>query len=433
MAAKDYSLSFPNNQIIVSSDALNGQYKNLNLNQNLQYSLNAFSESSKIVSTENGKVMHYDFDNHGDLKSKKDFQTWKKKSAKNLSPFFGFNGVSENEKGLKKSKNTKINSNTLFLHISAYENSREVSSFGLIKKRENSKQFVIDPKLVIQNPFEFPRQQDGNVFPPPETTKFKASQQLLNPNSLLNKLQNLKNSLKGLNDEKRQTKIDDSREKLMENIRNLIRDSVKLDNSPVSFFSIVSNFFGNVASQVIDLNRYFEWLHFVEDGEKNAEFADQEFSNPSVYAAMEKAAEVFIQTKNENIKQKEKSFFIAFLSDDANRLAENVIGFCKILESALNAQLTINSNDVRVIFGQVIEKILNNRNTSKTIQETISKSIIAKGQVAWVQYEFLSQISTFELINSNEKRVNFIVKVKYFVFENEAHFQNALKNAEEQK
>uniref|UniRef100_A0A914QBK0 Non-structural maintenance of chromosomes element 4 n=1 Tax=Panagrolaimus davidi TaxID=227884 RepID=A0A914QBK0_9BILA len=456
MATKDYSLSFPNKQIIVSSDVSNGQYKNLNLNQNLQHSSNAFFESSKIISVGNEKVLNCgkksggetviklkrqfqrkastklpDFENHGDLKAKKDSQTWKKKSTKDLSPFFGFNDDSENEEGLKKSKNTKTNSNTLFLHIFAYENFHEVSSF-VGKKRENSKQFIIDPKLVIQNPFEFPRQQNDNVAPAPETAQFKATQQLLNPNSLLNELQNFGNSLKGSTDEKRRTKIDDYREKLIGNIQNLIQDSVKLvlNNSPVSFFS---NLFGNVVSQVFDLNTYFEWLHFVEDGEKNAEFVDREFSNSSVYDAMEKAAEVFIQTKDGNICQKEKNFSIAFLSDDANQLAENVIGFCNILESPLNAQLTINSNDVRVIFGQIIEKFLNNRNTTEMIQERITKPIVFKNGVAWVQYEFLSQTSTHELINSNDHRVNFSVKVRYFVFKNEGDFQNALKNAEERR
>uniref|UniRef100_A0A914PTJ5 Uncharacterized protein n=1 Tax=Panagrolaimus davidi TaxID=227884 RepID=A0A914PTJ5_9BILA len=107
--------------------------------------------------------------------------------------------------------------------------------------------------------------------------------------------------------------------------------------------------------------------------------------------------------------------------------------FFSILESASNTQLTINSNDVRVIFGQVIENFLNNRNTTQMTQEKISKSIVFKNGVAWVQYEFLSQTSTHELINSNDHRVNFVVKITYFVFKNEADFQNALKNAEEKR
>uniref|UniRef100_A0A914PZM2 Uncharacterized protein n=1 Tax=Panagrolaimus davidi TaxID=227884 RepID=A0A914PZM2_9BILA len=108
--------------------------------------------------------------------------------------------------------------------------------------------------------------------------------------------------------------------------------------------------------------------------------------------------------------------------------------FFSIIESASNTQMTINSNDIRVIFGQVIEKFLNNRNTTQMIQERISKLIVFKnGGVAWDQYEFLSQTSTHELINSNDHRVNFVVKVTYFVFKNEADFQNALKNAEERK
>uniref|UniRef100_A0A914PL17 Uncharacterized protein n=1 Tax=Panagrolaimus davidi TaxID=227884 RepID=A0A914PL17_9BILA len=67
------------------------------------------------------------------------------------------------------------------------------------------------------------------------------------------------------------------------------------------------------------------------------------------------------------------------------------------------------------------------------IQEKVSKPIVFKNGVAWVQYEFLSQTSTQELINSNDKRVNFSVKITYVVFKNEADFQNALKNAEQKR
>uniref|UniRef100_A0AC35GHE8 Uncharacterized protein n=1 Tax=Panagrolaimus sp. PS1159 TaxID=55785 RepID=A0AC35GHE8_9BILA len=87
------------------------------------------------------------------------------------------------------SENVK-NNRTLSLHISAYKNSINTSAaseFNVEKKSNGIKKFekqLLNSTLIIQNPFEFPRQQendensDKNI---PEIAQFKASQKLLNP------------------------------------------------------------------------------------------------------------------------------------------------------------------------------------------------------------------------------------------------------------
>jgi thiamine pyrophosphokinase len=58
MATKDLSLPFKDTITIINENS-NGPYKNLNLNQASQFSSNAFSESSKNVSTKNERVLNY--------------------------------------------------------------------------------------------------------------------------------------------------------------------------------------------------------------------------------------------------------------------------------------------------------------------------------------------------------------------------------------
>uniref|UniRef100_A0AC35F138 Uncharacterized protein n=1 Tax=Panagrolaimus sp. PS1159 TaxID=55785 RepID=A0AC35F138_9BILA len=182
----DYLLSLKSKHGTFTTYPSNGnQYNNLNLNQNHQFSTNSFFKTSKNVTIEKRKVSNNDYTNNKDLQ--KDPHSWKK-SALNYE---NYNSKKEDE--LKKQN---FNSSTLSFHIEAYENSIEANLFDgnkdcknfLNKQRKNLKQICIES--VIQNPFEFPRQQQENDDEEkvPEISEFKASQCLINPNQMNQRL-----------------------------------------------------------------------------------------------------------------------------------------------------------------------------------------------------------------------------------------------------
>uniref|UniRef100_A0A914PFJ9 Uncharacterized protein n=1 Tax=Panagrolaimus davidi TaxID=227884 RepID=A0A914PFJ9_9BILA len=134
-----------------------------------------------------------DFTNTGE--AKKDIRSWNKSNL--LSNYiFNDNYSAPKRNKLKKDSNATNNCSTLSLHISTYENSIEASEsdpFDGTKEclkqnnstKENTKQIFIGSISVIQNPFEFPRQQkESYERKRPELSQYKASQHLLNPNQI---------------------------------------------------------------------------------------------------------------------------------------------------------------------------------------------------------------------------------------------------------
>uniref|UniRef100_A0AC35F6K5 Uncharacterized protein n=1 Tax=Panagrolaimus sp. PS1159 TaxID=55785 RepID=A0AC35F6K5_9BILA len=196
MATKDFCLF--NDKNYTSND----QYKNLNLNQNLQNSSsNAFSKLSKSISIEKTKPLDYDFEKND---TKKD--SWKK-STKDFSRNSG-NENYEKEYGLKKRKshsNILNVSSTISLHIKAYENgaaAQAASIDGTKHAKNDAKQIFAD--FVFQNPFEFPRQQeesDDESPKVPEIAKYRASQRLLNPNQAASASNQMQKSPSGLSNQ----------------------------------------------------------------------------------------------------------------------------------------------------------------------------------------------------------------------------------------
>uniref|UniRef100_A0A914QDD1 Uncharacterized protein n=1 Tax=Panagrolaimus davidi TaxID=227884 RepID=A0A914QDD1_9BILA len=130
----------------------------------------------------------FDFSNNH--YSKRDSHSWNK-SAKHI--YLGKIGGYQKEDRWKKDKNA-TNGSTLSLHIATYENSVEaVCKFVDGTKEEDSKQARKDKyanlifgvsSCVIQNPFEFPRQQENDQSKEPEVTQYQSSQRLLNPNQM---------------------------------------------------------------------------------------------------------------------------------------------------------------------------------------------------------------------------------------------------------
>uniref|UniRef100_A0AC34F0L7 Uncharacterized protein n=1 Tax=Panagrolaimus sp. ES5 TaxID=591445 RepID=A0AC34F0L7_9BILA len=134
------------------------------------------------------------FQNYDDLQAKKDSNFWNP-SVRRLS----LSLLDDDSDSGEHDECTKVkNNSTLSLHIAAYEDSTKADSEGsenadlnkkkqsLNKKWEIVKLFFLDSPSIIQNSFEFPRQQENEEVKIPEVSQFKASQTLLTPNNKIN-------------------------------------------------------------------------------------------------------------------------------------------------------------------------------------------------------------------------------------------------------
>uniref|UniRef100_A0AC34FL98 Uncharacterized protein n=1 Tax=Panagrolaimus sp. ES5 TaxID=591445 RepID=A0AC34FL98_9BILA len=187
MTTKDYCLSFKDDQNVFTDD----QYNNLNLNQNNlrfpneRFYSKDFTTAKVVKNYAISKVL--DVTDSNDLKAKKESKcSWNKSNNYLSSSFSNLHWVFGEQNKFKGTNS--VNSSTLSLHITAYENSNEADTADtecrgnktLAKKLENIKQGFVGTSSFTQNPFEFPRQQEDQKNHP-ELMQFKASQRLLIP------------------------------------------------------------------------------------------------------------------------------------------------------------------------------------------------------------------------------------------------------------
>uniref|UniRef100_A0AC35FDA6 Uncharacterized protein n=1 Tax=Panagrolaimus sp. PS1159 TaxID=55785 RepID=A0AC35FDA6_9BILA len=193
LSLKDKHKSVSN--VTFDASVIGNQYSNLNLNQNFKCSiLTPVQSCSKPF---NNKNCVRDSAKSDSLELRRNSLSLNKSSK--VSNFATFN--SESEKGEAKndwknesSFSNSTNKSTLSLHIAAYENSIKVKDdlegsekmkkLGLIKKWETAKKLFKTSSSIIQNPFEFSRQQESEEIATPEISQFKALQTLLNPNKM---------------------------------------------------------------------------------------------------------------------------------------------------------------------------------------------------------------------------------------------------------
>uniref|UniRef100_A0A914Q6S9 Uncharacterized protein n=1 Tax=Panagrolaimus davidi TaxID=227884 RepID=A0A914Q6S9_9BILA len=182
MASKSNFLLPGNNSgfSLISVGPNSGQYSNLNLNQN-RNSQNFDIIKPKAFSTKFEDDV-YDSSPKPNQQSNSD-KSFHSSIKDDISSNFGGLNINDNDNNKVKEERSP---STLSLRIASYENSVSNIDFtgdkhDTIKKKHISESYF--GFAVIQNPFEFPRQQqESNEVAEPEVSQFRASQMLFNPN-----------------------------------------------------------------------------------------------------------------------------------------------------------------------------------------------------------------------------------------------------------
>uniref|UniRef100_A0AC35FEK5 Helicase ATP-binding domain-containing protein n=1 Tax=Panagrolaimus sp. PS1159 TaxID=55785 RepID=A0AC35FEK5_9BILA len=156
-----------------SLDDDNSRFSNLNLNQAFQAPVQSLSKLNK---------------NQSFCASDK-YQEKIKPQILKTSNFAIFNDETKEIKNGRMNFGSNTNNGSILsLHIEAYENLIESCDGKKDKVVKSDKQtFANISTFLIQNQFEFPRQQNDEISEP-EMSQFKTSQRLLNPNKVSNKV-----------------------------------------------------------------------------------------------------------------------------------------------------------------------------------------------------------------------------------------------------
>uniref|UniRef100_A0AC35GSL3 C2 NT-type domain-containing protein n=1 Tax=Panagrolaimus sp. PS1159 TaxID=55785 RepID=A0AC35GSL3_9BILA len=194
-------MSTKNNKYSFIEQSFSTTFKNQNYNLNLNQS----KKCPIFVPVQRGNVAT-DSIVYDNCERKEKVKSWNK-SFNIISPFTTLNEDNNDFKKRWKNENTLKTTikSSLSLHITAYENSNEAAASDLfgeknvdgLKKEEfgsikTSKQFFTDA-FKPRNPFEFPRQQEGDQKNGREIMPFKASQQLIGsePPTLSQQIENI--------------------------------------------------------------------------------------------------------------------------------------------------------------------------------------------------------------------------------------------------